>query len=77
MLPSLPLSSFRQVGNAAGTGAKLALVSRSKRAEAQNIASGVHYIELAATANFKQTFVQASYLGRYRMINGERREICQ
>ena len=30
MLPALPLDRFRQVGNAAGMGAKLALISRSK-----------------------------------------------
>ena len=63
MLPSLPLNRFRQVGNAAGTGARLALVSRSKRAEAQKIARRVHYIELASLPNFQRLFVQAMYLG--------------
>jgi len=65
MLPSLPLDCFRQVGNAAGMGAKLALVSRSKRAEAQTVARQVGYIELATAPNFMQTFVQATYIGRY------------
>ena len=64
MLPSLPLDRFRQVGNAAGMGARLALISRSKRAEAHTIASRVHYIELASSPNFMQTFIQASYLGQ-------------
>jgi len=75
MLPPLPLDRFRQVGNAAGMGAKLALVSGSKRAEAQTIASRVHYIELAAAPNFMSTFSQASYIGRYRMKHGKREEI--
>lgn len=75
MLPSLPLARFRQVGNAAGMGAKLALISRSKRTEAQTIASRVRYIELAAAANFKTAFVQAGYLGRYRITHGKRKEI--
>ena len=75
MLPSLPLDRFRQVGNAAGMGAKLALISGSKRSQAQNIASRVHYLELATAPNFMSTFVQASYLGRYRMTHGKRREI--
>ena len=75
MLPSLPLTRFRQVGNAAGMGAKLALISRSKRTEAQAIASRVHYIELATAANFNPSFVQASYLGRYRITHGKRKEI--
>jgi uncharacterized 2Fe-2S/4Fe-4S cluster protein (DUF4445 family) len=75
MLPSLPLNRFRQVGNAAGMGAKLALISLGKRAEAQAVASRVMYIELASAPNFEQTFIQASYLGRYRMIDGRREEI--
>jgi len=75
MLPSLPLDRFRQVGNAAGTGARLALISSSKRGDAQNIASGVRYIELASVPSFNQTFVQASYLGRYRLVQGKREEI--
>ena len=75
MLPSLPLSRFRQVGNAAGMGAKLALISCSKRAEAQAIASQVRYIELATAASFKSTFIQTSYLGRYRIVHGKRKEI--
>ena len=75
MLPSLPLNRFRQAGNAAGMGAKLALISLSKRAEAQAIASRVKYIELASAPNFEQTFIQASYLGQYRIIDGRREEI--
>jgi uncharacterized 2Fe-2S/4Fe-4S cluster protein (DUF4445 family) len=63
MLPPLPLSHFRQVGNAAGMGAKLALISRNKRARAQTLAAGVNYIELASAPDFRQTFIQASSLG--------------
>jgi uncharacterized 2Fe-2S/4Fe-4S cluster protein (DUF4445 family) len=74
MLPSLPLNRFRQVGNAAGMGAKLALISLKYRAEAQAIASRVNYIELASAPNFEPTFIQASYLGRYRIIDGRREE---
>ncbi len=72
MLPSIPLDRFRQVGNAAGMGAKLALISVKARAEAQAIASGVKYIELASVPNFETTFMQAGYLGRYRLIDGRR-----
>jgi uncharacterized 2Fe-2S/4Fe-4S cluster protein (DUF4445 family) len=72
MLPSLPLDRFRQIGNAAGMGAKLALISLGKRVEAQSVASRVKYIELGSAPNFEQTFIEASYLGRYRMVNGKR-----
>ena len=63
MLPRLPLDRFRQVGNAAGMGARLALVSRSKRAEARDLARRVQYIELASDPLFNKTFVQAMRLG--------------
>jgi uncharacterized 2Fe-2S/4Fe-4S cluster protein (DUF4445 family) len=75
MLPSLPLNRFRQAGNAAGMGAKLALISLAKRAEAQTIVSRIKYIELASTPGFEQTFIQAGYLGQYRIIDGKRKEI--
>jgi uncharacterized 2Fe-2S/4Fe-4S cluster protein (DUF4445 family) len=75
MLPSLPLSCFRQVGNAAGMGAKLALISLGERAKAQAIASRVKYIELGSAPNFEQTFLQANYLGRYTMRNGKRKRV--
>ncbi len=75
MLPSLPLNRFRQVGNAAGMGAKQALISLKKRAEAQAIASRVNYIELGDLPSFNQTFIQAGYLGQYRIIDGRREEI--
>jgi uncharacterized 2Fe-2S/4Fe-4S cluster protein (DUF4445 family) len=64
MLPDLPLERFRQVGNAAGIGAKLALVSRSKRSEAQALARRVGYAELATDPGFAQAFARAMYLGR-------------
>ncbi len=66
MLPLLPLNQFSQVGNAAGMGAKLALISNSKRAEAKRIASKIHYVELANAPHFQEMFIQASYLGHYQ-----------
>ena len=55
MLPPVPLERFRQVGNAAGTGARMALLSTRKRDEAQAIAARANYIELAGTPDFAQT----------------------
>jgi len=75
ILPTLPPERFQQVGNAAGTGARLALISRAKRAAAQKIVSGVKYIELASVPDFSKTFMQASYLGRYRLKQGKREKI--
>ncbi|MBE0481238.1 MAG: DUF4445 domain-containing protein [Dehalococcoidia bacterium] len=75
MLPPAPEGRFRQVGNAAGMGAKMALISLVKRAEAQDLPSRVKYIELAGVPGFNETYVQSTYLGRYRMKQGKRQEI--
>lgn len=75
LLPTLPLSYFRQVGNAAGMGARMSLVSLAKREEAKAIASRARYVELANTPEFRQTFIEASYLGRYRIKHGKREEL--
>jgi uncharacterized 2Fe-2S/4Fe-4S cluster protein (DUF4445 family) len=75
MLPSLPLNRFIQAGNAAGMGAKLALISVKSRGKAQALTSRVRYIELASAPGFERTFMQASYLGRYRIVNGKREAI--
>jgi len=63
MLPALPADRFEQVGNAAGTGARLTLISMGKRSEALTIADRVHYLELTATPDFQDTFVRAMRLG--------------
>jgi len=75
MLPSLPLERFRQVGNAAGAGARLALLSTRQRDRARSLASGVDYLELASSPGFMETFTEATYLGRYRLGIGDRQEI--
>jgi len=62
LLPNLPLECFSQVGNAAGTGARLALISTSQRAKAAEIALQDGYIELASVPNFQRKFAEATYL---------------
>jgi uncharacterized 2Fe-2S/4Fe-4S cluster protein (DUF4445 family) len=72
LLPGLPLESFSQVGNAAGTGARLALLSRRQRTAARRLAGRLEYIELAGAPGFNRTFIQAGYLGKYRITGGRR-----
>ena len=62
MLPDLPLERFAQVGNAAGTGARLALISRVEREKARKIAKLDGYIELAQLPDFSRKFAEATYL---------------
>ncbi|MFH1638703.1 MAG: ASKHA domain-containing protein [Chloroflexota bacterium] len=75
MLPPIPEKRFTQIGNAAGTGARLALVSTGKRAEAKIIARSAHYIELATAPNFMPTFTQSCFLGRYHLRKGKREDV--
>ena len=61
LLPVIPLESVSQVGNAAGTGARLALISRAQRSHAQDLARRVRYIELAGTPNFMRNFAEGMH----------------
>jgi len=62
MLPELPLERFTQVGNAAGTGARMALISKAEREKAVRIARQDGYIELAKVPDFNRKFAKATYL---------------
>jgi uncharacterized 2Fe-2S/4Fe-4S cluster protein (DUF4445 family) len=56
MFPSLSLDRFKQVGNMAGVGAKLALISKKSRSVAKEIARRVRYIELTEHPRFSNEF---------------------
>jgi uncharacterized 2Fe-2S/4Fe-4S cluster protein (DUF4445 family) len=58
MFPSLPQEKFRQVGNAAGVGAKQMLVSLDSRREAERLASRIGYVELTARPAFTSLFME-------------------
>lgn len=62
MFPQLPLERFVQVGNAAGMGARMALVSREQRREAALIAAQAEYVELTNTPEFTEAFAMAMFL---------------
>ncbi|WP_244267263.1 ASKHA domain-containing protein [Moorella stamsii] len=62
MFPKLPLAAFRQVGNAAGTGARLALLSMDERQRGETIARQVGYIELMTRPSFQNVFVNSLML---------------
>jgi uncharacterized 2Fe-2S/4Fe-4S cluster protein (DUF4445 family) len=63
LLPDIPCEKIHQVGNAAGMGAKLALVSGAKRQEAKELAKIVRYIELAGDPGFMRLFAKAMRIG--------------
>jgi uncharacterized 2Fe-2S/4Fe-4S cluster protein (DUF4445 family) len=62
MYPDIPLGRISFVGNTAGSGARMALLSKEKCAEAQDIADTLEYVELAADPNFQREFVDALYI---------------
>ena len=59
LLPALPLDRFEQVGNAAGAGSRMALISLAERRTAQKIAKDVQYLELTAQPQFSLAFARA------------------
>ena len=54
--------NMHSVGNAAGDGARMALMNRAKREEAEHIARRIHYVELTNEAGFVPHFVDATLL---------------
>ena len=59
MYPDVPLERVQFVGNAAGSGARMALLSREVRANADRIAQRIEYVELAADPSFQREFTEA------------------
>ncbi|HUW56864.1 MAG TPA: ASKHA domain-containing protein [Planctomycetota bacterium] len=59
LLPDVPLEKIRFVGNAASTGARLSLVNRTCRAEAEDISDRIRYVELAGRPDFQTAFSEA------------------
>lgn len=54
LIPDCDLGKVYAVGNAAGDGARIALLNRHKRIEAQEIARWVRYIETAVDPEFPE-----------------------
>ncbi len=59
MVPPIPADRIRPVGNAAGLGARLGLLSLDRRVEAELLAGEVEYLELSAVEDFQWLFADA------------------
>ncbi len=66
LVPDCSLEKIYAVGNAAGDGARIALLNRHKRQEAQEIAHWIRYVETAVDPDFQKEFVDAMYLPHRR-----------
>ncbi|HHV62450.1 MAG TPA: DUF4445 domain-containing protein [Firmicutes bacterium] len=64
LIPGVPLERVRGVGNAAGTGAKMALLSKEQVMAAEALASRVEYIELGSHPRFQEEFAKAMFFPR-------------
>jgi len=61
LIPSELESKIRMIGNAAGTGAKLALLSLSEFRRAKDIAEVVKFVELGSYPRFNSIFGECTY----------------
>jgi uncharacterized 2Fe-2S/4Fe-4S cluster protein (DUF4445 family) len=59
MFPNLPVSRFQQVGNAAGTGARMLLVSDEVRSQGTQLAGQTKYVELTLYPNFQEIYLNS------------------
>ncbi len=62
MLPDLPVERFEFLGNTSVAGAYLTLLSDELRAEAEDIASKMTYIELSVSGRFMDEYMSAMFL---------------
>jgi uncharacterized 2Fe-2S/4Fe-4S cluster protein (DUF4445 family) len=60
MIPDAPLDKVTSAGNAAGTGARIALLNQQARAEIEQTVRDIHKIETAIEPRFQEHFVNAS-----------------
>jgi uncharacterized 2Fe-2S/4Fe-4S cluster protein (DUF4445 family) len=62
MFPDCDLDHVSSVGNAAGDGARIALLNRDKRLEAEEMARRVEYVELTLAKEFQEEFMAAMFI---------------
>jgi uncharacterized 2Fe-2S/4Fe-4S cluster protein (DUF4445 family) len=60
MIPDCPLEKVTSAGNAAGTGARIALLNREARREVEGLVRGIEKIETAVEPRFQEHFVAAT-----------------
>ncbi|MBY6152751.1 DUF4445 domain-containing protein [Vannielia litorea] len=60
MIPDAPLAKVTSAGNAAGTGARIALLNRAARGEVQKIVREITKVETAIEPRFQEHFVAAN-----------------
>lgn len=64
LLPQIPLAKIQSIGNAAGKGAQMVLLSTAEMARAQNLARKAEHIELSTESIFQKEFLKSLALGQ-------------
>jgi len=59
LIPDCDLAHVDAAGNAAGTGARIALLDRKARPEIENVVRDIHKVETAVEPRFQEHFVEA------------------
>jgi len=59
LLPRIPINRIRAIGNAAGAGARMMLVSEKTRLHAIDLAKEIEYLELTVSRDFNKYFANA------------------
>jgi uncharacterized 2Fe-2S/4Fe-4S cluster protein (DUF4445 family) len=74
MIPDCPIEHVRAAGNAAGTGARIALLNGAARGEIEALVRRVEKVETAADPGFQKSFVAAMPLphAKHRFLNVEK-----
>lgn len=62
MFPDCQIDKVYAVGNAAGDGARMALINKGKRTEASEKARWVEFLEIATDPQFEREFMQAMHI---------------
>ena len=77
MIPDCPLAEVQSAGNAAGTGARIALLNKSARAEIEQAVRRIEKIETAVEPMFQQHFVEAMALPHKTAAYENLRQVVQ
>ncbi len=70
MFPDCLLKNIRSVGNAAGLGARMALINKAKRLEAGALSQKAVFIETAALGEYPAAFARAMHIPHERDVFG-------
>ena len=62
MIPDCPIGKVTSAGNAAGTGARIALLNRASRREIELTVRDIHKVETAIEPKFQEHFVNANHI---------------